>query len=46
MGETIQEIFEETKSGVCDNICKYASQRLTQEELDKKCEECPLNLLP
>lgn len=44
--KTITEIFEEIKSNICDNYCKYPSEITDHDEMiETKCRECPLNRL-
>ena len=44
--KTITEIFEEIKSNICDNYCKYPSEITEHDEMiETKCSECPLNRL-
>lgn len=31
---------------MCDHYCWFALNSVSQDVLDKHCEECPLNLLP
>ena len=38
---TITELLETILFEICDKYCKYPNE-LEQEELDKKCENCPL----
>lgn len=42
--KTFPETLEEVKVEMCDNYCKYPEQ-LSEEELNDKCEECPLGRL-
>lgn len=41
---TITEgLWEEVKSGMCDEYCKHPFNTETQAELNEICRECPLN---
>lgn len=40
--ETITEILAEIAAEVCDKICRYPYEIKDEEELYKKCAECPL----
>lgn len=42
--KTFPETLEEVKVEMCDDYCKYPEQ-LSEEELNDKCEECPLGRL-
>ena len=33
---------EEQKEDICTNYCRFPYE-LTQDELEEKCEKCPLN---
>ena len=39
----VNQVLEEVCEAMCENYCKFRD--LDQEELNKKCEECPLNKL-
>ena len=46
MGFVVQiDLFDLTdvQEKMCDDYCKMPDMCETQEELDKKCAECPLN---
>ena len=38
---TISEV-DELASLVCDELCRYPCEITDQDELDEKCESCPL----
>lgn len=40
--DRFQRELDEILKDVCENICRYAREDLTQEELDERCESCPL----
>lgn len=35
--------IEELTEQICDNLCKYPTLNITQDELDEKCEACISN---
>lgn len=37
--------IEEVIGTICDDLCRYAREGLTQEELDAICENCVLTRL-
>ena len=37
------ELTNEIKEQICDEYCRFPFLLETQEELNRKCEECPLN---
>lgn len=43
----VQQIIEEVKADVCDNICKYREEfgHMYDEQIEAICEKCPLNRL-
>lgn len=41
MEQTVADIIEEVKKDICDNYCKYSSE----EDIEEKCPDCPLNRL-
>lgn len=41
---TISDITEEVMSEICEKYCRFPFE-LEQDELDKRCSECPLNRL-
>lgn len=44
--KTITEIMEEVSSEICNNYCKYQNEMMYSDEmLETKCSECPLNRL-
>ena len=43
---TVSDIFEEIKSNMCDNYCKYSARYKDYDEmLEEVCSKCPLNRL-
>lgn len=38
----LEDHLEEIREIVCDEYCKYRASALTQEMLDRICEECEL----
>ena len=48
MGEkeiSIPEVVEQVKARICDEYCRYPFEISDEDELHKKCGECPLGLL-
>lgn len=44
--KTITEFFNEIKSNICDNYCKYPSEIKDYDELiETVCSKCPLRKL-
>ena len=44
--KTITEFFDEIKSNICDNYCKYPSEIKDYDELiETVCSKCPLRKL-
>lgn len=44
--KTITEFFDEIKSNICDNYCKYPSEIKDYDELiETVCNKCPLRKL-
>lgn len=43
--ESIGELVEAVKCSMCNEYCKWPIEISEEEELYKKCESCPLNLL-
>ena len=43
--DRFQRELEEILKDVCENICRYAREDLTDEELDAICENCVLTRL-
>lgn len=47
--KTVTQIIDEVRETMCIFYCRYTNQSLeaidNQEELDKLCENCPLNKL-
>ena len=44
--KTITEFFDEIKSNICDNYCKYPSEIKDYDKLiDTTCSKCPLRKL-
>ena len=43
--KSIAQIIKETCEEMCNNFCKYPEKGLTDEELEKICEGCPLDNL-
>lgn len=42
---SISEQFEDIKTEMCNEYCRFPREIPEEEELYKKCEVCPLNLL-
>lgn len=43
--KTIPQILEEIVSEVCDKYCRFPYEISDEEELMKKCENCPIGRL-
>ena len=44
--QQLEETAESVKCEICDNYCKHpCNSEISQEQLDKICENCPLNRL-
>lgn len=44
--KTVTDILEEVSSEICNNYCKYQNEMMYSDEmLETKCSECPLNRL-
>ena len=43
--EDMHKLREYQKGRMCDNYCKYKETAETQEELDWKCQDCPVGQL-
>lgn len=41
---TISDITEEVMTEICEKYCRFPFE-LEQDELDKRCSDCPLNRL-
>lgn len=42
--KTVTDILEEVSSEICNNYCKYQNEMMYSDEmLETKCSECPLN---
>ena len=40
--ESVSDILENLESYVCDELCCYRGEKLTQEEIDWRCAHCEL----
>ena len=44
--QQLEETMEAVKCEICDNYCKHpCNSEIDQEQLDRICENCPLNRL-
>ena len=41
----LPEVVEEVKTEICSEYCRYPFEISDEDELDKKCGECPLGRL-
>lgn len=41
----IEHGYEKYMEQVCDQLCKHLDTLTEQDELDKHCDRCPLNIL-
>lgn len=41
----LEQELEAMRQVFCDEYCKYPNTCKSQDELEEKCEECPLNKL-
>lgn len=42
MSTMIFDFTEQAKCVICDDLCRYSRDCRDQDELDEKCENCPL----
>ena len=43
--KTIPQILDEIASEICDKYCRFPYEISDEEELMKKCENCPIGRL-
>ena len=43
--KSISQILDDVKSEICDKYCKYPYEIEGEADLDKICENCPLERL-
>lgn len=43
--KSVTDLIEEVRAEICDKYCKYRDRELGDNEIEKLCENCPLNKL-